>query len=720
MKRKSLLIIAVMLIFTLVIPAQGFAANMDKELENAIKIAKSKFAVPEDYIFSSSISTSGTKKVYYLNWRSPDTTNSTRINVSVDENGMILNYNKYTPYDYTRTKKLPTLSRQEAKAKADAHIEKIAPGLLRELEYIESTSSSIQETSYYFRYYRVANGVPFYNDGVYIAVNRDNGDLQDYSRSWTDGLKFPSAANPITVKEAEAAYVKSLGLRLIYRFSENDGAIKAFPVYVPVYDNNNYAIDAMTGEVRRLSGNYYVTFADDAGMVSFNQKAAVAEAAGEIRLSPEELEAVAEAGKLISKEEAEKVARAAKFLDLSDEFKVDYFYLGTNWPDKNDYSWQLQFTRPADDETGYITYISVTVNAKTGEITSFYISTPDAGSLKPKKDITVAKAEADAFLKEYYPEYFKQLEYNKQDDENRIYANDTRFYLSYSRLVDKVPFPDNGVSITYDNLTGEITSFNLNWFNSISFPGVDNAIGLEAAAGSLFKNVGLKLEYKIESEEKAQDTYVANQAGNVKAVLVYSLDANKPLYIDAISGALLNYNGTEYKEPEKIDYTDIKGHFAEKQIMVLADNGIFLEGKEFKPNDSITQLDFMTLLSKTLNYYGPDITPKSTGKEVDDLYAFLQREGIVRDGEKQPAQTVTREEAVKYIIRALKYDKVADIGSIFIVEFKDKASISPELTGYVAIASGLGIVKGDGTNFSPARKVTRGETAVMIYNYLQS
>ena len=75
---------------------------------------------------------------------------------------------------------------------------------------------------------------------------------------------------------------------------------------------------------------------------------------------------------------------------------------------------------------------------------------------------------------------------------------------------------------------------------------------------------------------------------------------------------------------------------------------------------------------------------------------------------------------MKYIIRALKYDKVADIGSIFIVEFKDKASISPELTGYVAIASGLGIVKGDGTNFSPARKVTRGETAVMIYNYLQS
>ena len=108
MKRKSALILALLLIFTLAIPAQGFAANMDEELQNAIKIAKSKFPVPEEYTFSSSISTLGTKKVYYLNWRSPDTTNSTHMNVSVDENGMILNYNKYTPYDYTRTKKLRT------------------------------------------------------------------------------------------------------------------------------------------------------------------------------------------------------------------------------------------------------------------------------------------------------------------------------------------------------------------------------------------------------------------------------------------------------------------------------------------------------------------------------------------------------------------------------------------------------------------------------------
>jgi hypothetical protein len=303
-----------------------------------------------------------------------------------------------------------------------------------------------------------------------------------------------------------------------------------------------------------------------------------------------------------------------------------------------------------------------------------------------------------------------------------IYATDklpNSYSFTYTRIANGVPFPDNGVYINYDNLSGTITSFNLNWY-TIDFPAADKVIGLEAAHESLFERVGLALEYRLQYPEGADRIYEPASVENASVLLTYALNQNKPLYIDANTGLLQNYDGTEYKEPEKIEYTDIKGHFAEQQIMVLADNGIYLEGKEFKPNAAITQLDFMTLLSKTLYYYGPVISTSSTDKEVDDLYAFLRREGIVKEGEWQPTQTVTREEAVKYIIRALKYDKVADISGIFNIKFADKAAISADLTGYVAIAAGLGIVNGDGTRFNPARNVTRGESAVMIYNYLQS
>ncbi|HPZ05809.1 MAG TPA: S-layer homology domain-containing protein, partial [Clostridiales bacterium] len=194
---------------------------------------------------------------------------------------------------------------------------------------------------------------------------------------------------------------------------------------------------------------------------------------------------------------------------------------------------------------------------------------------------------------------------------------------------------------------------------------------------------------------------------------------DKPLYIDANNGNIVYRDGSEYVEPKKVSYKDIEGHFAQKQISVLADFGIYLDGDEFRPNDAITQKDFLTLLSRTLSYYGPIITGSSSQKEIDEFYAYLVREGIIRESEIAPDSTVAREEAVKYIIRALKYDKVAEIRGIFNINFMDGDSISPELYGYVAIASGLGIVNGNGANFMPKKNTTRGEAAVMIYNYLR-
>ena len=150
-----------------------------------------------------------------------------------------------------------------------------------------------------------------------------------------------------------------------------------------------------------------------------------------------------------------------------------------------------------------------------------------------------------------------------------------------------------------------------------------------------------------------------------KTVLLYMLKPGKPLYIDAFTGNIVYRSGEEYKETTKVGYTDIKGHYAEKQISVLAEFGIYLDGSEFKPSEEMTQKDFFTYLSKTLNYYGPVLTEKSTQKDIDEMYAYLIREGIVKEAEKSPGSAVTREEAVKFIIRALKYDKVADIKGIY-------------------------------------------------------
>lgn len=715
MKRKLALLLTIAFVFTLALPLSGFAA-MDRELENAIKIAKTKFAIPDDYSFQSNIGTSGEKKIYQLSWNSKDKMNTGSIYVTIDEDGMVMNYSKYSQDDYKQGSKLPKLSRQDALAKAGQYIESIAPGLTKQLRYEETNQSSIMDSSYYINYYRVVNGIPFYNDRVTVNVNRDNGALQNYSRQWTDISSFPSASGAMSLKDAQKAYTEKLGLRLIYKYAQVEKVLNTYLAYAPIYDNGSFGIDAFTGEKRRISSDYGIVFNDSMAMAK--QRAAVETAAG-VQLNPEELKAVEEASKLISQEDAEKLARGCEFLGLTDSFKLQSYYLNNGWPDQSQYSWYLYFVKQDDEKNINTDYVNVMIDAKTGLVTGFNVGTPANSNTKPINDLKTAKSEADAFLNKYYAQYVKQTEYDKLTSESYLSDSEqnTNYSFVYYRMVNGIPFPDNGITINYDNMSGKISGFSMNWFNT----GFTNnkVIGIDAASAKLFDKAGLELQYRLDYSNSKTKIFPPASPENAKAVLVYVLKNDKPLVISATNGALLNSDGSEYKEPVKVSYTDIKGNAAEKQIMVLADNGIYLEGSQFKPNAAITQLDFLTLLSKTLNYYVPVLPLKSTGQNNDDLYAFLQREGVIKAGEKAPSANVTKEEAVKFLVRALKYDKVADIKGIFDIGYKDKASIDPSLTGYVAIAGGLGIVGRNGS-FNPKAKITRGESAIMLYNYLQS
>lgn len=73
---------------------------------------------------------------------------------------------------------------------------------------------------------------------------------------------------------------------------------------------------------------------------------------------------------------------------------------------------------------------------------------------------------------------------------------------------------------------------------------------------------------------------------------------------------------------------------------------------------------------------------------------------------------------MKFVIRALKYDKVADLSDIFNCSFKDKEEIDPALIGYVVIAKGLKIVNGSGEYFRPKEELKKADALIIIYNYL--
>lgn len=724
MKRILALMMSLVVICTLAIPLKAFAADMDKALENAIKIAKTKFDIPADYKFTSSISTEGARKVFYLNWSSKDTANTKSINVRIDDAGMILGYDSYSSDDYAITRRLPAISRQDAKARADEFIKMIDPALPSQLKYEENGQTSLQDSSYYLGYYRIVNGIPFYNDRVYLSINRETGKLLSYSRQWTDVASFPAPANIKTLAQAQEAYKSNLGLKLIYKYSYTDDKIKTYAVYTPVYDNGSYGVNAFTGERIQVGYGYYGPYYDKAMGSAMFANSARANQSAEVVLNPDELKAVDDASKLKTAEEAEKAARAAKYLGLTDEFKLTYSSLNQNYPVRSEYVWSLNFNKEDKENPNNSVYISASINANTGEITSFYRSSPYAPDAKPKYDLAASKAAVEQFLSQYYPDYFKQVKYNELAEKNIIYASGkekpSSFNINYDRIVNGIAFPDNGMYVNYDAVNGSITSFNLNWYNT-DFPAIDRVIPADTAYARLFSDIGLTLEYKVKQPAQDTDAKILPQPlqTRTEVELVYVLKAGMPLFLDAFTGGVLNYDGSPYTEQKAVSYTDIKGNYAEKQITVLAENGVYLDGTEFKPGADIVQKDFLTLLSKTLSYYGPVITQKSPAADVDQLYAFLAREGVVKQGEKAPDAAVTNEDAVKFIIRALKLDKAADLKDIYIISFKDKSEIDPSLTGYVALAAGLKIVAGSDGSFGPKTKLTRAGAAVMIYNYLQ-
>ena len=715
MKRKVAFLLSLLMLVMLLTPLKS-SAGIDSGLEQAIKTSREMLDIPTSFTeFNYSVRSEGDKKIWNLMWNNKDG-NGGNVNVTIDEKGIIRNYNYYIPYDYAK-KTLPKISRQEAKLKAEAFINKVNPQLLPQIKLLDNNNYQNNDT-HSFNYCRVENGLPFYNNPVRVEVGCATGEIQSYSYSWSDDMDFPAADKAISMELAKKAFTDKLGLKLVYNYTFTDDKLKIFPVYTLKYPNYYY-IDALTGEKIRMEPGYYPL--DGMGGMEKSALYSVADKA-DIVLTPDELQAVEKLSKVLNKDEVEKIARGVKVLELTDEFKLLTASLNRDWQLKDSLSWNLNFRKGVKSDGSDYKYVSVTMNAVSGEIKSFYLSSAYDRAAKAKYDEAASKKAVEAFLKDFNPEKFTQTEFDDGLNENvRILSGQeapTQYSFSYVRKANGIQFPGNFIKVGYDAVNGKVMSFSMAWFDT-AFPVLDKVLNLDNIYEKMFKDIGLELQYKTKNSAGAYGK-IAPESSDAKpeVKIIYDLNRSKPVIFDAYTGIILNSKGEPYKEVKPAEYTDISGHYAEIQIMALAEYGISLEGTEFKPDEDIVQKDFFWLLSKIVtNYYGP--AALSSDKDIDQLYSFLLREGIVKASEKEPDSLLTREDAVKFVIRALKYDKVADIKGIFRNDFNDADQISPDLVGYVTIAQGLKIIGGSDSCFNPKEKLSRAQTAIIIYNYLR-
>jgi len=242
-------------------------------------------------------------------------------------------------------------------------------------------------------------------------------------------------------------------------------------------------------------------------------------------------------------EEMETIIKLVKpKFDVPEEFKeFTWNYYAGSYDQAS--IWSLTWSKA--DNTG-----NVTINAdKDGHIQSYnkYVQKSNYKSVLPTYLKSDLESKATEFLTKIVPEAVDSLKL-KSTTCYGIYAGSYNY--NFVRYENDIPFPSNTASVSIDNITGEVTAFNITYDYDLEGKKPTDPISSEKAIELLKKEQSMVLSYRTK--------YETNEKGERKAsaYLVYT-----PLLsyvsIDAQSGEIYKEtaewktvaNGTSEKSP---------------------------------------------------------------------------------------------------------------------------------------------------------------------------
>lgn len=709
-------------------------------LEKVVSLVKSRLDIPAAYTeFNSDVYDYGGKTMFRLRWSTGGYYSlvSGSMEVTVDENGTVNNYYAYS-YDrnYEYNRRLPSITAAQAADRAKRFLAAMSPDIAAQVSYDKAVERCNIEYdgSYSFYFYRQANGIPFYDNSVFIQVNGQTGSVSSMNRNWDDSLVFPDTDKVITMEKAKDAYKKEIGLALRYRLISGQNGLKTALQYSPEAADMMYAIDAVAGTKLAVNTSYNPYY-DYVYRPDMYYQAPVPE---------NELNEIRQLKGLLDVKEGEELARSITEFGIDGTYRFDrYSY---NRTADSGYTLELGFLQDiAKEEFGKDIppeklkvmiaagvgggYARIVFDAETSEIISFNSSANSAGAAGSKA-LTRAELQksAEAFLSKYKSARFKQVKLaastpyaNDYMMKFGIAASDNGGSFKYNRQVNGITVEGNNLNISFDNVTGRIISYSEVWDDAVFAP-ADGIISPDKAYEVLFSQNGFELKYVAAVNPGADPNGVSVTAGkpvSPQIRLVYSPENNKPVVVDALKGVLVNGGtGEEYIDKNTISYDDLAGDQHRADIESLAKSGLLPLEKSFRPDDAMLQKDFLSILFMLRGNSLPGLTSgEMTQTEQDGMYRQLMNDGLLTDAERAPDAALKKEQAVKFLLKAVGYGKFAEMKGIFDCGFTDKAEIKPELLGYAAIAGSMGIVQGQ--TFEPGKKLTRKEAVMMIYRYMK-
>jgi N-acetylmuramoyl-L-alanine amidase CwlD len=237
--------------------------------------------------------------------------------------------------------------------------------------------------------------------------------------------------------------------------------------------------------------------------------------------------------------------------------------------------------------------------------------------------------------------------------------------------------------------------------------GVINAdsLNVRSGRGTSYSTIGsLKKGSEVEIYETKDEWHKIDFNGK------YGYISEK--YVD-----LYTYIENPLQPENPILFKDINSSWAKNEIISFVQAG-YLNGYEdntFRPSNSITRAEFITIVNKVF-----DKTKKTEitfsdvadGEWYYDAVCIAVGEGYINgysDNTFKPNAPITREEAAKIVAIA------SGIESEGTVSFKDDSSISEWAKQYVVALATNGVINGyEDNTFKPKNNITREETVAIL------
>lgn len=691
MKRIISVVLAVSVLLSFAVPISAES----KSIEQALAGVKTRIAVPEDYtVFRSSMTEYG-KESYYFNWSNEE--GNGNLSVHTDEKGRINSYYLSKDIKTSAYPSLPDISREKAESLATEFLKRSAFELVSndtdKLSLVSTTASQSGGITYYsFIYSRKHNGYEVLNNNAHINVTAysDIAYVSDASIEWDYNTEFSDDSEKLDAPEKAYFDVFPIELRyertyenIIKKLSDGTEIIDDVVLLYGFKDGAGY-ISAVDG--KKLEPEFddkYRLTAGSGGATNESMK----EMAADTAFSEAELAEIERVEGLMSKEEAEKLLRGIPSLALTDKMTVRSIRIYRQRPwyitDKSNVDDEKFMLNIAlrDDETGESA--NMTVDAECGEIKNIYRY---GGA---EKGIADSKSTMDLFIKAVAPTKTAECE------EAVLTEDEYSINVNMRRMVNGVPYNNNGISYNYSKEYSRISNYNLEWDEYADFTNPKSAIEKDIA------------EKKVLEHSPLKAVYIPNGG---KYRLCYTISKpERQSSIDALTGETVyeNYN----EQNVNINYSDINGHWAELAVRALADAGIGEATAKFCPNNKMTQKDLLMYLASAFlgRYYWE--------YDENSFYDMLERRGYINDGEINPSAYVTREDSFKFMVRFMGFERVAKLGGIYKVNYNDASELSEDKVGYAAILTGFGVVSGDGSSLRPKSEITKAECAMMVYKY---